>query len=132
MIDASFNFRPTRPLAEIMDEYIRTVDYLYEPSKYLARSYHNILAMRPTRAAATGKPPGRSQGNRKDRLPRRQGIVADYRGQFWGQLVGVYRQNPSRLTKYLVQCGMGENLFRIRESLLARASRSGPVNLAPA
>jgi radical SAM superfamily enzyme YgiQ (UPF0313 family) len=147
MIDASLNFRPTRPLAQIMDEYIRTVDYLYEPSKYLARAYHNILAMRPTRAAATGKPPGRGQGNRKGRLPRRprrqdltallklvwrQGIVTGYRGQFWRQLVGVYRQNPSRLNKYLVQCGMGENLFRIRESLLARANRSGPVNLAPA
>jgi radical SAM superfamily enzyme YgiQ (UPF0313 family) len=146
MIDATLNFRPTRPLAEIMDEYIRTVDYLYEPSKYLARAYHNILAMRPTRSA-TGKPPGRGPGNHQRRLRRRprrqdltallklvwrQGIVADYRGQFWRQLVGVYRQNPSRLTKYLVKCGMGEDLFWIRESLLARARRSGPINLAPA
>jgi radical SAM superfamily enzyme YgiQ (UPF0313 family) len=147
MIDASLNFRPIRPAAEILAEYLRAVEYLYEPSKYLARAYHNILAMRPTRAAATGNPPGRGQGNQKGRLPHRprrqdlaallkllwrQGIVADYRRQFWRQLVGVYRQNPSRLTKYLVKCGMGENVFRIRKSLLARASRSGPVNLAPA
>jgi radical SAM superfamily enzyme YgiQ (UPF0313 family) len=147
MIDTSFNFVPTRPLAEIVDEYIRAVDYLYEPSKYLARAYRYILAMRPTRAAAaTGTPQGRGNAKQKARLPLshqlqdlaallklvwRQGIVADYRGQFWRQLVGVYRQNPSRLTKYLVKCGAGEDLFRIRESLLARASRSGPVNLAP-
>jgi hypothetical protein len=130
-----------------VDEYIRAVDYLYEPSKYLARAYRYILAMRPTRAAAaTGTPQGRGNAKQKARLPLshqlqdlaallklvwRQGIVADYRGQFWRQLVGVYRQNPSRLTKYLVKCGAGEDLFRIRESLLARASRSGPVNLAP-
>jgi radical SAM superfamily enzyme YgiQ (UPF0313 family) len=146
MIDVSLNFRPTRPAADILSEYVRAVDYLYEPSKYLARAYHNILAMRPTRAAAAGASRGQGQGRQKGRLPRlnrrgdlasllklvwRQGIVADYRGQFWRQLLGVYRQNPSRLTRYLIKCIMGENLFRIRESLLARASRSGPVNLAP-
>jgi hypothetical protein len=53
----------------------------------------------------------------------RQGVVAGYRRQFWRQLVGIYRQNPSRLAKYLSQCAMGENLFPIRESLLARAGR---------
>lgn len=147
MIDATLNFRPTRPTADILSEYLRAVDYLYEPSNFLARAYHNILAMRPTRAAAAGESRGRGNGHQKGgRLPRltrrgdlasllklvwRQGIVADYRGQFWRQLLGVYRQNPSRLTRYLVRCVMGEDLFRIRESLLARASRSGPVNLTP-
>ena len=125
MIDASFNFLPTRPAAEIVAEYIRTVDYLYEPTKYLARTYRYYLAMRPTRAAA-GKSKSPGHGNQKDHLPFharredlvamlklfwRQGIVAGYRRQFWRQLVGIYRQNPSRLAKYLTQCAMGENLF---------------------
>ena len=146
MIDASFNFQPTRPAAEIVAEYIRTVDWLYEPTKYLARTYRYYLAMRPTRAAAgKGKSPG--PGNQKNHAPSqprredlvamlklfwRQGIVADYRRQFWRQLVGIYRQNPSRLAKYLSQCAMGENLFPIRESLLARAGRSGPDKMTPA
>jgi radical SAM superfamily enzyme YgiQ (UPF0313 family) len=138
MVDASFNFRPTRPAAEIMAEYIRTVDRLYEPTQYLARTYRYYLAMRPTRAAA-GKAKNPDPGNQKHQgssLPRRddlvamfklfwrQGVVANYRRQFWRQLAGIYRQNPSRLTKYLSQCAMGENLFPIRESLLARAGRS--------
>jgi len=146
MIEASFNFLPTRPAAEIMAEYIRTVDYLYEPTKYLARTYRHYLAMRPTRAAA-GKSPSPEHGNQKSRLSFntrrenliallklfwRQGIVAGYRWQFWRQLVGIYRQNPSRMTKYLTQCAMGENLFPIRQSLLARAGRSGPDKIAPA
>jgi radical SAM superfamily enzyme YgiQ (UPF0313 family) len=140
MLEASFNFLPTRPAAEIVEEYIRTVDYLYEPTKYLARTYRYYLAMRPTRAAG-GKSQSPGHGNRKSRLPFharradlgallklfwRQGIVADYRGQFWRQLVGVYRQNPSRVTKYLTQCAMGENLFQIRQDLLSRVNRSGP------
>ena len=146
MIDASFNFLPTRPASEIVAEYIRTVDYLYEPTKYLARTYRYFLAMRPTRAAA-GKPKTPGHGKQKNRLPFharredllamlklfwRQGIVAGYRRQFWRQLVGIYRQNPSRLAKYLTQCAMGENLFPIRENLLARAGRSGPDKMPPA
>jgi radical SAM superfamily enzyme YgiQ (UPF0313 family) len=145
MIEASFNFLPTRPAAEIVAEYIRTVDYLYEPTKYLARTYRYYLAMRPTRAAA-GKSKSKRTTDPKDRLPFharredllallklfwRQGIVADFRWQFWRQLLGIYRQNPSRMTKYLTHCAMGENLFPIREQLLARAARRGPGKMPP-
>ena len=146
MIDASFNFLPARPASEIVAEYIRTVDYLYEPTKYLARTYRYYLAMRPTRAAAgKSRTPGHTK--QRDRVPFntrrqnllaavkliwRQGILAGYRRQFWRQLVGIYRQNPSRITKYLTQCAMGENVFRIRESLLEKASRSGLDKMPPA
>jgi radical SAM superfamily enzyme YgiQ (UPF0313 family) len=138
MIEASFNFRPTRPDAEIIAEYIRTVDYLYEPRKFLARAYRLILAMRPTRAALARKSPGRGTGKQNGqkslwskrrelgsllRLLWRQGVVPDYRGQFWRQLLGVYRQNPSRLQKYLILCSQGENLFQIRAGLLAKGHR---------
>jgi len=145
MVDATFNFLPTRPAAEIMAEYIQTVDRLYEPTKYLARSYRYYLAMRPTRSAAgkrkspdsgSQKPHAPSRPRREDlvamlKLCWRQGVVAGYRRQFWRQLVGIYRHNPSRLAKYMAQCAMGENLFPIRESLLARAGRSGPDKMPP-
>ncbi|OGR30219.1 MAG: B12-binding domain-containing radical SAM protein [Desulfobacca sp. RBG_16_60_12] len=146
MADTSFNFLPARPAAEIVAEYIRTVDFLYEPSRYLARTYRYYLAMRPTRAAA-GKRKTPAPGNQESRLSFntqredlvamlklfwRQGIVAGYRRQFWRQLVGIYRQNPSRITQYLTQCGMGENVFRIRASLLEKTSRSGPDKIPPA
>ena len=139
MIEVSFNFLPARPAAEIVAEYIRVVDRLYEPAKYLARSYRYYLAMRPTRAAAksAAPEPGRqkvqvSHLRREDlvallKLIWRQGIAAGYRGQFWRQLVGIFRHNPSRITKYLNQCAVGENLFRIRETLLARVGRPGPT-----
>ena len=65
MIEASFNFLPTRPAAEIVAEYIRTVDHLYEPTKYLARTYRYFLAMRPTRAAGREEPRPRGTANRK-------------------------------------------------------------------
>jgi hypothetical protein len=101
--------------------------------------------MRPTRAAA-GKSQSRSTGDPKNRLSFharredllgllrllwRQGIVANYRRQFWRQLLGIYRQNPSRMTKYLAQCAMGENLFQIRDSLLKKMGRFGSDKMAP-
>jgi radical SAM superfamily enzyme YgiQ (UPF0313 family) len=145
MVEASFNFRPTRPASEILAEYIRTVDCLYEPTKYLARTYRHILTMRPTRAATARKSLRQVNGKqnsrqslwaqRKDLAPLlklvwRQGIAADYRGQFWRQLLGVYRQNPSRLQKYLIQCGRGENLFQIRAAVLAKMA-GRPQESAP-
>ena len=65
MVEASFNFLPTRPAAEIMAEYVRAVDYLYEPSKYLARAYRTILAMRPTRPPPPGSAKARNPATRK-------------------------------------------------------------------
>ena len=47
-----------------------------------------------------------------------QGVVADYRRQFWRQLWGVYRRNPSRMKKYLGLCVRGEHYFHLRERII--------------
>ena len=46
-----FNYLPTRPQEEILGEFVRGLDHLYEPSRYLARVYRYFLTMRPTRRA---------------------------------------------------------------------------------
>jgi len=124
-------FQPSRPEEEIVSEYFRAVDRLYEPSAFLARAYRSILAMRPTRAAqasANGRPlppaAPRAPKNlgehfldirRLLRLIWKQGIKPSYRGQFWGQLYSVWRRNPSRLVRYLTICAYGEDLMCFRE-----------------
>ena len=126
-------FQPSRPEEEILSEYFRMVDRLCEPSAFLARAYRAILAMRPTRAAQAGrqvKPPS-SNGSRHKinindtltdvrrflRLAWRQGVKPPYRRQFWQQLYGVWRHNPSRIVRYLTACAYGEDLFLFRESI---------------
>ncbi len=127
-------FQPCRPEEEVIAEYFRMVDRLLEPSAYLARAYRSILGMRPTRsalAAAKGKtlPPAgpphqESLGDvLKDvrrflRLSWSQGIKSSCRRQFWHQLYGVWKKNPTRLVRYLKICAYGEDLFRFREALL--------------
>lgn len=125
------NFVPDRPEAEILQEYVDAWDYLYEPSRYLARAYRYHLAMRPTRrtvAKAGGTPlpndevPKQPMAWRRKlvdlraffRILWRQGILPPYRGQFLTQLIGILRKNPSRFMQYFVTCAMGEDLFYMR------------------
>ncbi|MBI4642799.1 MAG: B12-binding domain-containing radical SAM protein [Deltaproteobacteria bacterium] len=131
---AAMNYTPDRPEAEIMQEYIDAWDYLYEPSRFLERAYRFYLAMRPTRRAlaiAKGDPPpsnnladGRITWRRRYYEARAffkilwwQGIRPSYRRQFWTQLIGMWKQNPSRIKSYLVACAMGEDLFMLRRSV---------------
>ncbi len=126
------NYDPDRPEAEIMQEYIDAWDYLYEPSRYLARTYRYFLAMRPTRLAmaiAKGapRPPDSLPAYKKPwrasfceiraflTILWRHGIRPSYRRQFWTQLIGMWKQNPSRLVNYLTACIMGEDLFSLRK-----------------
>jgi radical SAM superfamily enzyme YgiQ (UPF0313 family) len=133
-----FNYLPTRPQEEILGEFVRGLDRLYEPSRYLARVYRYFLTMRPTRRAlarqAGKKLPSPPQTPENLPSPRRssetlaplmrliwrQGIRPSYRWQFWRQLLGIYRQNPSRLRLYLICCSMGEDLFALRRDILKK------------
>jgi radical SAM superfamily enzyme YgiQ (UPF0313 family) len=130
---AALNYQPDRSEAEIMQEYIDAWDYLYEPSRFLARTYRFFLDMRPTRRAmaiAKGDPlPPSNVHNHRGvnwrkkffevraffRLLWCQGVRSSSRLQFWKQLIGIWKQNPSRIKKYLNTCAMGEDLMMMRK-----------------
>lgn len=122
------NFIPTRPAGAIMEEYRQAIERLYEPSAYLRRAFQAILRMRPTRRALgqdVDKSPIAPPDLRKKKnnyralaalmkLIWRQGIRPPYRGQFWQQIMGVIRKNPSRKIRFLNCCALGESLFAYR------------------
>ena len=136
---SALNYEPDRPEAEIMQEYIEAWDYLYEPSRYLARAYRYYLAMRPVRRAQAV---GVESTLPMDRVPdqgltlRRilievkaflkilwwQGLRPSYRRQVWTQLLGMWRQNPTRFRQYFVTCVEGEDLFDMREIVREKAT----------
>jgi radical SAM superfamily enzyme YgiQ (UPF0313 family) len=136
---SALNYEPDRPEAEIMQEYVDAWDYLYEPSRFLARAYCYYLAMRPARrgpAMAAGDPP------RRNHVPHQimtwlrklnffrsffkffwwQGVRTSYRRQFWTQMIGMLRHNPTRFVDYIVTCAMGENLFDMRRVVREKAT----------
>jgi hypothetical protein len=128
---SALNYIPDRPEAEIMKEYVEAWDYLYEPSRYFARVYRYYLAMRPVRrdperAAASHRPSADAPQRRvtwRQRLNQIrsiakiiwwQAIRPPYRRQYWSQLIGMWKQNPSRLKQYCVTCVEGEDFFDMR------------------
>jgi radical SAM superfamily enzyme YgiQ (UPF0313 family) len=136
---SALNYEPDRPEAEIMQEYVDAWDYLYEPSRYLARVYRYYLVMRPTRrarAVAAGTPLPKSnvplQGMTLRRQLKelrafgkicwRQGVRPSSRRQFWAQLIGMWRQNPSRIVDYIATCALGEDLFPMRKMVGAKVA----------
>ena len=128
------NFLPSRPEWEIIDEYVRAWDFLYEPSRFLSRLYRSIMAMRPTRRAMAEK-----QGNplppppvprAKTPLKRQwldflvfirilwiHGLAPRYRMLFWRHLFMIMKKNPSRLRKYLIKCTVGLGFINHRKTL---------------
>jgi radical SAM superfamily enzyme YgiQ (UPF0313 family) len=138
------NYIPARPLEEVLFEFADAWDYLYEPRHYLARAYRYYLTMRPTRRALA-----KSRGERyakprqrRDPLGRilvdlralsivvwRQGILAPYRRQFWSQWLGMMRKNPSRFRSYIDRCVFGEDMFRIRRTLLSLHRNRQPARI---
>uniref|UniRef100_I2PWP1 Fe-S oxidoreductase n=1 Tax=Desulfovibrio sp. U5L TaxID=596152 RepID=I2PWP1_9BACT len=122
--DALTNFTPERPIETILAEQVAALSALYTPGAYLGRVLRATLAMRPTRKASGAAPRAKAdprlavaqQNRSSDSLPLlrllwRQGIAGEARWQFWRQLAIVAWRNPSRLRRYIVLCGMGENLY---------------------
>jgi radical SAM superfamily enzyme YgiQ (UPF0313 family) len=144
--DSLTNFTPQRPIETIFAEQVAALCALYAPSAYLGRVLRATLAMRPTRASKTGAAPRAKadpalavaqQNHSSDILPLvrlvwRQGVVGEARWQFWRQLITVARRNPSRLHRYIVLCGLGENLFSFVRHIRAEAETRRNASAAPA
>jgi len=134
------NYIPSRPETEIMSEFASAWAFLYEPSRFLARTHRYFLEMRPTRRAlgrqtddgvvfvgATAKPSikARLRDIRNFlKLCWRHGIRPRYRLQYWNQLISMWRNNHSRLVKYLNVCGLGDNMMGLSETVRTRVAEA--------
>jgi radical SAM superfamily enzyme YgiQ (UPF0313 family) len=143
-----FNFITSRPTPEIIDEFVEVWNYLYEPSRFLARAYRYYLSMRPTRKAMkkeAGLPdPTSSEAPKTPQslseslatvrvfciLVWLLGVRSPCRMQFWKQLIGILKKNPSRVRQYIIACAYGPDMFRVRNMLSAwRATGAEPWRL---
>jgi radical SAM superfamily enzyme YgiQ (UPF0313 family) len=112
------NFVPTRPLEEIAYEYMDAFDELYEPSKFLDRTYRHFLTLGG--ATYPDKGPGRSKAISWIVLRAflticwRQGMVRSTRWQFWRNLWSMWRVNPGGVSSYLGVCAQIEHFLEYR------------------
>jgi len=128
------NFIPTRPLEEIVEEYIEMWEYLYSTPRFLQRTYRFCLGVRPTRKAMATQDGKKIPESQPKSSPTpisqkiltlkvvalhvwRLGILSPHRVLFWKQYIGMKKRNPSRLMKYLIHCLHGESLIAIRKTI---------------
>lgn len=117
--NALMNFIPTRAIAEIAKEYVEGFWAMYEPAKYLRRSFQQCLNIRTTGKQQMMKLPSGKGLQVVAQLIWHQGIRRpEIRRQFWQQLWQILRKKPQALNMYLFLCLTGEHFWEYR--VLAR------------
>ncbi|MBW4697636.1 MAG: DUF4070 domain-containing protein [Aphanocapsa lilacina HA4352-LM1] len=112
------NFRPTRPIEQIAEEYVEAFWELYEPARFMRRCYRHALDL--------GMPKGKRPFKMPD-LPELRGLLKiiwlqgvqrpETRVLFWSQLLNLLQRNPQVLGPYLTVCAHGEHFFEFREEI---------------
>ena len=116
---ALMNFVPTRPLEEIAREYVEAFWELYEPKRFLDRTYRHFRIL----GEATYPKKGKSAKKKVDwiavrallTIVWRQGVWRDTRWQFWRNLWNMYRYNPGGISSYLSVCAQIEHFVEYRQ-----------------
>ncbi|MBF2066861.1 MAG: B12-binding domain-containing radical SAM protein [Calothrix sp. C42_A2020_038] len=114
------NFVPTRPIAEIAEEYVEGFWSLYEPANYLKRCFQQCLSIvPPARRTQTMQLPRGKELRLIAQLIWHQGLRRpEIRGLFWRQLWALLLRKPQVINMYLGLCAAGEHFWEYR--VLAR------------
>lgn len=109
------NFIPTRPLEEIAREYVDAFWELYDPSRYLERTYRHFLKLGAPKCPGKLRKVSWTTLRALFILCWRQGVVRKTRWKFWLNLIGILRQNPRVWQHYLGICALGEHFLEYRQ-----------------
>jgi radical SAM superfamily enzyme YgiQ (UPF0313 family) len=107
------NFIPTRPVAEITEEYIDAFWQIYEPMSYLKRTFRCFQMMNGWRGKHQ-RPLTQHELRLFLAICWRQGVIRNTRFAFWWQLLVLAVSKPSLLYDYLTFLGIGEHFFKYR------------------
>jgi radical SAM superfamily enzyme YgiQ (UPF0313 family) len=127
------NFETTRPLKDIVAEFIRTYKELYTPEAYLDRVFQHYLRMDPYPVKKAFQKPYWSEVRVVATVLYRQGIVSPSRLQFWKCLFGAMTKFPKHLTHFFTACVVAEHYYEYRETieeLLGAAMMNAPAPVA--
>ncbi|MGJ3245021.1 MAG: B12-binding domain-containing radical SAM protein [Elainellaceae cyanobacterium] len=109
------NFVPSRPLEDIANEYVNAFWQIYDPKKYLDRTYRHFLKLGAPRCKAPFKLPSRVDLRALLIVVWRQGIKRDTRLMFWHHLFSIIKHNPSVFDRYLAVCAHNEHFLEYRQ-----------------
>ncbi|WP_068819437.1 B12-binding domain-containing radical SAM protein [Phormidesmis priestleyi] len=109
------NFVPTRPLEEIAREYIEAFCELYDPERFLDRTYRHFLIMGAPKCKLPSKPISWVELRALLIIVWRQGIKRSTRWKFWHHLFSMMKRNPAVWKHYLSTCAHEEHFLEYRQ-----------------
>jgi radical SAM superfamily enzyme YgiQ (UPF0313 family) len=109
------NFIPTRPLEDIANEYVESFWALYDPQKYLDRTYRCFLKLGAPRFEAPFKFPDWITLRALGIVVWRQGFKRSTRWKFWHHLFGILKHNPKVVDHYVMVCAHNEHFLEYRQ-----------------
>jgi len=112
---ALMNFTPTRPVEEIAREYVHAFCTLYEPGRFLDRTYRHFLHMTPPRCKPPGQFPSLVELKALAIVVWRQGFKRNTRWKFWRNLFSMIKHNPGVWDHYLTVCAHAEHFIEYRQ-----------------
>ena len=83
------NFKPTRPIRDIANEYVEAFCALYEPNAYMDRVYSYYLKMGAPRWKGSTQLPTLTDLKALSIVIWRQGLKRSTRGRFWRYMFGM-------------------------------------------
>jgi radical SAM superfamily enzyme YgiQ (UPF0313 family) len=109
------NFIPSRPIEEIAQEYIQAFWQLYDPQKYLDRTYRQFLLMGEPRHKTKLRQPSWVVIRAMLIIFWRQGVLRKTRSTFWRYLIHIMQAKPKNWQYYLSICALGEHFLEYRQ-----------------
>jgi radical SAM superfamily enzyme YgiQ (UPF0313 family) len=117
------NFIPTRPVEEIAEEYIETFWQLYDPERYLERTYRCFLKLGAPQCHPPAKFPSLVDLKALAIVIFRQGFKRKTRWKFWFYLFSIIKQNPGVWEHYLTLCAHNEHFLEYRQIVKTEIER---------
>ncbi len=117
------NFIPTRPVEEIAEEYIETFWQLYDPERYLERTYRCFLKLGAPKCHPPSKLPSFIDLKALAIVIWRQGFKRKTRWKFWLYLFSIIKQNPGVWEHYLTLCAHNEHFLEYRQIVKTEIER---------
>jgi hypothetical protein len=117
------NFTTTRPLTEIVEEFIHLYEALYDPVFFLERAFHHFDRMASPKIKKPFRPPSRHEIRAVLMSFFRQGIVRPSRFKFWMVMLKALLRFPERMPGLISTCIKGEHFFKYRETIATTLRR---------
>jgi radical SAM superfamily enzyme YgiQ (UPF0313 family) len=117
------NFVPTRPISEIVDEFIHLYDVLYDPVFFMKRAFNHFALMDPPKINKPLRVPSHHEIRAVLLSFFRQGVLKPYRFSFWGIFFKALLRFPERMPAFIATCIKGEHFFEYRGTIAKKLRR---------